>query len=82
MGVATTINGANERCKEIIDKLGINLYYRIRTNDESYPLTKSGKRDVKKLIAEGLTRDCFKPKCENGEIKLDYYNPVQKVLKR
>ena len=82
MGVATTINGANERCKELIDKLGINLYYRIRTNDESYPLTKSGKRDVKKLIAEGLTRDCFKPKCENGEIKLDYYNSAQKVLKR
>ena len=51
-------------------------------NQESYPLTKSGKRDTKKLTEEGLTKECFIPIQETGEYKAKYYNPMQKILKR
>ena len=55
-----------------------DLYYRMRSSEESYPLTKSGKRDVKKLKEEGLSHDCFKPKKEKhtnarlGTIETNY----------
>ena len=81
-GVMSTIYGANERCKQLIDSLGIKIYYKIVNNNDSYPLTKSGKRDVKKLVEEGLTQDCFIPIQDNGEYKAQYYKPAQMVLKR
>ena len=81
-GVMSTIYSANERCKSLMDSLGIKIYFKVVSNEESYPLTKSGKRDVKKLIEEGLTRDCFIPIQENGEYRADYYKPVQMLLKR
>ena len=81
-GITTTINGANQRCKDLIDELGINLYFRVRSNEESFPLTKSGKRDVKKLIAEGLSKECFKPMVEPAKTNNKLTNIRQKVLKK
>ncbi len=61
--VEYTIYSADERCKAILeDKYNeIDLYYRVRNNEESYPLTGSGKRDVRALKKEGLTQKCVKP---------------------
>ena len=81
-GKLPTIYSANERCVSLLQSLGIKIYYKIVENQESYPLTKSGKRDVKKLTEEGLTKDCFIPVQENGEYKAEYYSPVTKILKR
>ena len=76
-GILSTMYGANERCRKLTEELGIDLYFRIRDNEESYPLTKSGKRDVKKLIAEGLTDKCFKIINVDGQLKADYYKSKQ-----
>lgn len=81
-GKYKTIYGANERCMSLMQSLGITIYYKIVDNQKSYPLTKSGKRDVKKLVEEGLTKECFVPVYENEEYRAEYYNPIQKVLKR
>ena len=81
-GKMSTIYGANERCISLIKSLGITIYYKFVDNQESYPLTRSGKRDVKKIIEEGLTKDCFIPIHENGEYKAEYYSPITKALKK
>lgn len=81
MGAARVAFGANERCKKIVEELGIELYFRVRTNEESYPLTKSGKRNVKKIKAEGLSEKCFKPIYENGEYKEEFFTD-KKVLEK
>ena len=81
-GTLSTIYGANKRCKFLIDSLGIKIYYKIVNNKDSYPLTKSGKRDVRKISEEGLTKDCFIPQFENGEYIAKYYIPAQLTLKR
>ena len=71
-GKYKTIYGANERCMSLMQSLGITIYYKIVDNQKSYPLTKSGKRDVKKLVEEGLTKECFVPVYENEEYKAEY----------
>lgn len=63
--IAYTIYHANLRCKELINSVNAEIYYRIRTNEESFPLTGSGKRSVQALKAEGITDKCFKPIYEN-----------------
>ena len=81
-GIASTIYGANERCKPLVDELGIDIYYKLRGDEDPYPLTKSGKRDVKKLKSEGLDDKCFKPSYEDGEYKLEYYSTSPKTFKK
>ena len=81
-GKVSTMYGANERCRSLIESLGIKIYYRIVDNKESFPLTKSGKRDVKKIAEKGLTNDCFIPIQENGEYKAEYFESTPKTLKK
>ena len=53
------LNSIYGRCSEILDKYNIQLYVRVRDFNESYPLTASGKRDVKKLKAAGIDDYCI-----------------------
>ena len=65
---------ADQRCHNLVKESGSQIYYRIRSNEESFPLTKSGKRDVKALQNEGLTKKCIRPFVYNGKIYLDSYD--------
>lgn len=78
----SVLYSAKNRCNDLVESLGINLYFRVRDNEESYPLTKSGKRDVKKLVSEGLNNKCFIPKVDSGKYEAEYYELKQEVLKR
>ncbi len=72
---------ADKRLEDIIEKNKIEIYYRIRNNQESFPLTSSGKRDIQALKKEGLTRNCVRPVLYYNRIYLDSFkkeNPKQK----
>lgn len=81
-GTSYILYSAMERCRNILNELGIELYYRVRTNEESYPLTKSGKRDVKKLVGEGLTEKCVKARIVDGEYRLVNYNENVDIVRK
>lgn len=53
----------NSICKRCVKKFGIdilnNLYFRIRDNEESFPITPTLKRSFKSLIDEGITDKCI-----------------------
>lgn len=51
------LHDASERCKEILLDNNLKLYFKIWSFDNSFPLTASGKRDVKKLKNMGLQDD-------------------------
>ncbi len=61
-GKEKTLYGANERTKKLIKETGNDLCFRII--EDSFPLTGSGKRDVKKLKTLDLS-DCIVPIKEN-----------------
>ena len=67
------IGSANERCKKIMNEFGKNLYFRIRSFDESFPLTGSGKRSTRALREEGLTDLCVRPVYDGGKYILVPY---------
>lgn len=52
----------NNICKRCVKKFGVdilnNLYFRIRDNEESFPITPTLKRSFKSLIDEGITDKC------------------------
>ena len=59
----SVLKKAQKRCltsfgKEVTDR----IYWRIRNNEESFPLTGCGKRSVKALSQEGISSNCFKLK--------------------
>ena len=53
----------NSICKRCVKKFGVdilnNLYFRIRDNEESFPITPTLKRSFKALIDEGITDKCI-----------------------
>lgn len=52
---------AQSRCKKTFGKeVADRSYWRVRSNEESYPLTGCGKRSAKALVEEGITSNCFK----------------------
>ena len=44
---------------KIPDEVLDQLFFRVRSFEESFPAAPSGKRDTKKLIAEGITDQCI-----------------------
>ena len=44
-----------------------NLYIRVRSSKESFPLAPSGKRDIVSLVREGITDECIK--CSSYALK-------------
>ena len=57
----SVLKNAQKRClksfgREVTDR----LYWRIRSNEEAFPLTGCGKRSAKALVQEGISRNCFK----------------------
>ena len=52
----------NSICKRCVKKFSVdilnNLYFRIRDNEESFPITPTLKRSFKSLIDEGITDKC------------------------
>ena len=73
---------ADNRCQEFIEKAGAEIYYRVIDNEKSFPLTGSGKRDVKKLKAEGLSEKCVRPIFKNGKYYLEKYNKDNNKIKK
>lgn len=61
---------AQKRCEKILNEHDIELCFRIRDFEESFPLTGSGKRDVMALKKEGVTEKCVVPIEKNGECSL------------
>lgn len=61
-----------------------NVTYRIRSNEEGFPLSGCGKRNNLKLIDEGISEKCVKPVLDNDTICLinaeDYYKNSNKML--
>lgn len=56
-----TLSKAEERCQKVFgDKIVKRMYWRMRSNEESFPLTGCGKRDAKALVREGLSSKCIK----------------------
>lgn len=76
------IMSADNRCKKLMKLLGSTIYFRIRSNEESFPLTGSGKRSVKKLEEEGLTDKCVRPVYDNNICVLEEYKPEKEKVKR
>ena len=76
------ITSANRRCEKLMSLLGTDIYFRIRSNKESFPLTGSGKRAVKRLKEEGLTKDCVKPIIVNDKIILKNYESQKEKVKK
>ena len=74
--------GAANRCKlalgtEFLD----NLYFRVRSNEESFPISPTLKRSFLKLIEEGISDKCIKAtEILNVDKKVDDTN--KKSLKR
>ena len=64
---------ANKRCSKIINDYGIDLYYRVRSYDEAFPLTGSGKRSVNDLKKEGLSNKCVRPIGTDDNYYLENY---------
>ncbi len=79
---AYILYSSSQRCKDIVDKVGEPIYYRIKNFEESFPLTGSGKRDVKKLKSEGLDIDCVEPYYENSKFYLTNYSNSNIKLKK
>ena len=76
------ISLADLRTKPMLDNINRDIFYRIHSFEESYPLTKSGKRDVKRLQAEGLTPKCIRPYYINGDIYLKQYEKEKQKIKK
>lgn len=76
------INSANERCKKILEATSSKLYFRIRSNEESFPLTGSGKRDVISLKKEGLSEKCVIPINIDGKVVLENYSDEKEFIKK
>ena len=61
-----------------------NVTYRIRSNEEGFPLSGCGKRNNLKLIDEGISEKCVKPVLDNDTICLikaeAYYKNSNKML--
>lgn len=69
--------GALERCKKIFGEKFLNsLYFRIRTNEESFPMSFTCKRSFSSLIKEGITEKCVSAK----EVENKKENNNNKVL--
>ena len=56
----SVLKKAYNRCnKSFGQDVSSRIYWRIRSNDESFPLTGCGKRSAKKLIEEGIDSNCI-----------------------
>lgn len=60
------------------DNVVENVFYRLRDNNESFPLTSCGKRSNKDLMAEGISKKCIKPIFEENEVRIACYSDVTK----
>lgn len=59
---STCLMSALNRCKKKFDKeVTDKIVFRIRSNEESYPLSGCGKRVTKPLIQEGISDNCIRP---------------------
>lgn len=72
--IDSTLYGAYERCSDILDEYDTELYFRLHSNKEAFPLTGSGKRDVKAIKKEGLTDKCIKVRLENDNLIIEQYS--------
>ena len=56
-----TLSKAQKRCQKVFgNKIANQMYWRMRSNKESFPLTGCGKRDTKLLVKEGVSSKCLK----------------------
>ena len=69
---------AYKRCELLVNNSGEKLFFRLVDFQKSFPLTKSGKRDVKKLKMIGLTNSCVTPLENDGNIILENYSEKSK----
>ena len=57
----TVLEKAYNRCNKAFGQaVTARIYWRIRSNEESFPLTGCGKRSAKALAQEGISSKCFK----------------------
>lgn len=67
--IETVLTHAEERCQKLFsEELAGKIFYKVRSNEESFPLTGSLKRSVKELEAEGLDDFCIKPIITDNEV--------------
>ena len=76
------LKAAHKRCEKLINEADIVVYYKIRSNNESFPLTGSGKRSTKALKAEGISPDCLTPYYKNGALQFEsrYFEDEKKKV--
>ena len=66
--ILDTIVSADIRCTEMLgEEIADKVFFRVHSNQESFPLTSSGKRDFTALEDEGITEKCIKPVYRDGE---------------
>ena len=59
---AASLMSSEERCKKFLGEgLTSGILYRVRSSEESFPLTGCGKRNGQALKKEGITENCVKP---------------------
>lgn len=74
VNVKEMLLGAEVRCKKAFgDEMCNSIFFRYRSNDESFPLTGCGKRNNLELKAEGYSEKCIKP-------SMVYDNDVKKLI--
>lgn len=76
------VNSANERCKRLLEATSSKLYFRVRSNEESFPLTGSGKRDVNALKNEKISEKCVIPIINDGKVVLKKYSEEKGFTKK
>ena len=80
--IEEVIEDADIRCSYLMEMLGANIYYRIHSFEESFQLTKSGKRNGKALLAEGMTNKCVRPVLKNYETVLKSQNEIEEAKRK
>lgn len=67
--------------QRMVDKLGNDVaqdvFFRVRTSTESFPLTGCGKRNNNSLVEEGISDKCFKPFFNGESIIYLNYNTIK-----
>lgn len=86
--ILNTLISADSRCADILgEDIAERVFFRVHGNEESFPLTSSGKRDFHTLEDEGITEKCIKPVYRDGEISFVtpsqyHFHDANKTLKK
>ena len=80
--IENVVNSAYQRCRSLLESSSCKLYFRIRSNEESFPLTSSGKRDINKLKREKTYSNYNIPASNNLNEEFGLMDDVKRFTKK